>query len=268
MTSSIGITAVVARGEAGYPLTAYQERHVRIAGAYNVRELGGYRTTTGAVTRWGRFLRADLLGDIPAESVAALTEYGIRTAIDLRTEEELLQKPSVLAQSPEIEYLNHNLLGDDELPDVARNYETARGIADGYAWILDHRQSAIRDALSTLAAPGKSPAVFFCAGGTDRTGIIAALLLGLAEVPNDTIARDYRLSAQGLVDRFHGEGRPAWLSAEDLASGQALERLAQAETMRLTLAYLECDYGGVRQYAKSIGLSHGQIARLRDALLA
>ena len=59
------------------------ERHFRIAGAYNVRELGGYRTAEGAITRWGRYLRADLLGDIPAESVAALTEYGIRTTIDL-----------------------------------------------------------------------------------------------------------------------------------------------------------------------------------------
>ena len=248
--------------------SADQDRHFRIAGAYNVRELGGYRTTTGAVTRWGRFLRADLLGDIPAESVAALTEYGIRTAIDLRAEEELLQKPSVLARSPEIEYFNRNLLGDDDLPDVMRNYETARGMAGGYAWILDHRQPPIRDALSTLAAPGTLPAVFFCAGGTDRTGIIAALLLGLAGVTNETIAQDYHLSTQALVDRWRNLSRPDFVSEEDLASGKVLKRLARTETMKYTLDYIESAHGGVREYVQSIGLTDGQIARLKDALLA
>ena len=232
-----------------------------------MRELGGYHTTTGGVTRRGRFLRADLLGDIPAESVAALMGYGIRTAIDLRAQDELLQKPSVLARSLDIEYFHHNLLGDDELPDVVRDYKTASGMANGYAWILDERQPQIRDALSTLAAPDALPAVFFCAGGTDRTGIIAALLLGLAGVPNETIAQDYHLSAQALVDRWRNLSRPDFVSEEELASGKVLERLARTETMRLTLEYIDSVHGGVKGYARTIGLTDGQIARLRDALL-
>ena len=130
-------------------MPASQDRHFQIAGSYNVRELGGYRTNEGAVTRWGRFLRADLLGDIPAESVAALTDYGIYTAIDLRTSTELFEKPSVFARSPAIKYFNHNLLGDDELPDVVRDYKTASGMADGYAWILEERQLQIRRSFGT-----------------------------------------------------------------------------------------------------------------------
>lgn len=243
------------------------ERHFRIAGAYNVRELGGYRTANGATTRWGHFLRADLLDHLTPESVAALKEYGIKTAIDLRAEDELSEKPSDLAQSTGIEYFNHNLLGDDELPDVVRDYETAKGMADGYAWILDERQASIHDALSTLSAPGRLPAVFFCAGGTDRTGLIAALLLGLAGVPNETIAQDYHLSAQALVDRWRNLSRPDFVSKEDLASGKVSERLARTDTMRLTLARLENAYGGVEGYVRAIGLTDIQIVRLRDALL-
>ena len=119
-----------------------------------------------------------------------------------------------------------------------------------------------------MADPGALPAVFCCAGGTDRTGIISALLLGVAGVPNETIAQDYRLSAQGLVDRFQQEGRPEWLSAEDLASGKALETLAQAETMHHTLGYLESSYGGVREYVRTIGLTDNQIESLKDAVVA
>jgi protein-tyrosine phosphatase len=249
-------------------MTTEQERYFKISGAYNVRELGGYRTTTGTVTRWGRFLRADLLGDIPPKSVAALVNYGIKTAIDLRAKDELLQRPSVLARSTEIEYFNHNLLGDDELPDVVRNYKTASGMAGGYAWILEHRQPLIRDALSTLASPGAMPAVFFCAGGTDRTGIIAALLLGLAGVPSETIAQDYHLSAKALVVRWRSLSRPDFVSEEELASGKVQERLARTETMRLTLEYIDGVHGGVEGYTRTIGLTDGQAARLRDALLA
>ena len=120
--------------------------------------MGGYRTNEGAVTRWGRFLRADLLGDIPAESVAALTDYGIHTAIDLRTSTELFEKPSVFARSPAIKYFNHNLLGDDELPDVVRDYKTASGMADGYAWILEERQLQIRRSFGTHSSGSESGA--------------------------------------------------------------------------------------------------------------
>ena len=50
-------------------------------------------------------------------------------------------------QSTWIEYFKHNLLGNDELPNVVRNYETAKGMADGYEWLLDERQAPIRNAI-------------------------------------------------------------------------------------------------------------------------
>ena len=250
------------------PLKETHRRHLEIAGAYNVRDLGGYHTNAGQLTRWGRFLRGDLLADIPIESQRALASYGIRTAIDLRTESELLQKPSVLAHSSEIEYFHHNLMGNGEPPGGPYDWASPEGIADGYTRILEARKAQVKDTLSTLAIPQALPAVFFCAGGTDRTGIIAALLLGMAGVPDETIARDYRLSAQALVERFLKEGRPEWMPAEDLVSGRALETLARTETMHHALRYLQDVYGGVAEYVHSIGLTDSQIRILREALVA
>ena len=37
------------------------KRRLAIEGAHNVRDLGGYRTRSGGVTRWGRFLRANTM---------------------------------------------------------------------------------------------------------------------------------------------------------------------------------------------------------------
>ena len=76
---------------------------------------------------------------------------------------------------------------------------------------------------TTLAGGNRWPAVFFC---TDRTGMIAALALGLCGVPDEAIAEDYSLSAQGLVDRFLSDGAPPWMPPADLASGRALATLA------------------------------------------
>lgn len=85
--------------------------------------------------------------------------------------------------------------------------------------------------------------MFFCAGGTDRTGIIAALVLGLPGVPDDVIADDYLLSARGLVRRFTAEGAPHWMHPSDLASGRALATLARPGTMIELLRLVRRDYG-------------------------
>ena len=54
-------------------MTSPYERHIRLSGAHNVRDLGGYATATGGTTRWRSFLRADALHDLTAEDVEELT---------------------------------------------------------------------------------------------------------------------------------------------------------------------------------------------------
>ncbi len=66
-----------------------------------------------------------------------------------------------------------------ELRAGARMEGDADRIAYTYCGWLDQRQSMLRDILQTLAA-GPPAALFHCAAGKDRTGVTAALLLGLA----------------------------------------------------------------------------------------
>ena len=47
--------------------------------------------------------------------------------------------------------------------------------------------------------------MFHCSAGKDRTGVLAAVLLGLLGVPDETIVADYALSAaamQQLIDYY------------------------------------------------------------------
>ena len=50
-----------------------------------------------------------------------------------------------------------------------------------------------------LAQPGALPAVFHCAAGKDRTGILAGLLLSSLGVSDDDVVADYALTAEAMV---------------------------------------------------------------------
>ena len=158
-------------------------RHLDVDGAYNIRDLGGYPTADGRKTRWRTFLRADSLHRLTAESQQALVDYGVRTVIDLRRSVQVQEQPNVFADSADVEYLHHDMVGDEPLYDSAADAMQSGVMADrillSYGAILDLRQSAVRDILSSLAKRTGRTGMYHCNGGMDRTGIVSALLLGL-----------------------------------------------------------------------------------------
>src|SRR5688500_17816224 len=68
---------------------------------YNVRDLGGYATADGGVTRWRAFVRAGSLYRLTPAGRAALLDYGVRTIVDLRRASELEHYPNPFAQQSE-----------------------------------------------------------------------------------------------------------------------------------------------------------------------
>lgn len=109
--------------------------------------------------------------------------------------------------------------------------------------------------------------MFFCAGGIDRTGIAASLILGLCGVTDEAIAEDDSISAHGLVDRFLTNGPPPWMPPGDLASGRALVTLARRDAMLNLLYLVRRDYGAVTSYLRCIGVSAEEIDKVRDSLV-
>lgn len=252
------------------------QRWVHIDGAYNVRDLGGYRTADGRTTRWRAFVRADCLDKLPQSAARSLIEYGIGTVVDLRRTRETVDRPSVFAKAKNVAYRHVNMIGDTELSGYG-GYQPDEGptpewIAGTYRVLLDARQGAIAETLITLGnrASSNKAVLFNCAAGTDRTGILAALLLGIAGVPPDIIAQDYALSDKGLRNRFRAEGIPDGydrLTPGDLLHDKTPDILAPERAMDLTLSYLDEAYCGIEPYVRRIGVSAEQTAQLKTALL-
>ena len=248
-------------------------RQLTIEGAYNVRDLGGYPTAGGGQTRWRAFLRADSLHKLPPSSQARLVEYGVGTVIDLRRTRETVETPNVFADSTQVRYLHINMIGDTEPPGYGAEPENVKDPAWrslSYQILLDHRKEAIREILSTLTKSKDSTALFHCAGGTDRTGIIAALLLGIAGVDHDTIAQDYGDSAEALRMKILDEGlSPSFpeITEEDLTPSGARKALAPPEAMSLTLQYLDDRYGGAEGYVRHVGLTEVEVGDIKERML-
>ena len=239
------------------------QHKLNIPGTYNIRDLGGYATLDGHVTRWHMLLRGDKLDRISADGVQALIDYGVRTVLDLRYAPEVETEPDVIAKHPKIHYLHlplYELNGDDTLPIVPDDLEHL------YRLILDNRQAQIVKSLRVFLLPDALPALFHCTAGKDRTGLIAALVLGGLDVPQDTIVDDYMLSALYLEELFDELREQARLIGYD---GDWYNRLllCQPATMRHTLQYLDQRYGSVSQYLLQSGLSQLELDQLRRALV-
>ena len=250
----------------------HPRRRLDLAGAYNVRDLGGYPTLDGRLTRWGKFLRADGLHALTAESQDALIDYGVGTAVDLRLTREVEFRPNVLSARPEVSYHRVNVLGDEYLEaDFPEVGEPARRLVGIYTMVLDERQPALRRVLGLLAGAGESAAMYHCTAGKDRTGIVSALLLGLAGVPRDTIVEDYALSARFLIDRYLD-----LLAMGEMITERPLEQITWQTyrdefcpqgAMVQVLRHLDDRYGGVESYVREIGVAESEIEAIRTSLV-
>ncbi len=245
------------------------KRYLGLEGSYNTRDIGGYPIEGGGSTRWQRFLRSDGMHQLTAGDQTMLLAYGVRAVIDLRTPYETKATPNVFADSSQVAYHHCDIIGDVPMlltPDqVAVGLPAAR-IEHSYKVWLDGRQAQFAEVLGKLAEPGFGPAVYHCAGGKDRTGIISALLLGLAGVPRDVILDDYTLTSEFHYRRaLLGGARP---EEKPVASPREYEdEYCPRDGMARTLAHLDGRYGGIESYVRAIGLTGGQIDALRGELI-
>ena len=245
-------------------------RHLDIDGAYNVRDLGGYPTSDGRQTRWKTFIRAASLHALQPRAQAALIDYGIRTVIDLRRTIETEEAPNVFADSSQVTYRHQNMLGDERdvgEEDAAEKGELADYIMAAYTSWLDLLQPQIGRTLATLAEPEARPAIYHCAGGKDRTGLISALLLGIAGVPENVIAEDYALSARSLIDRYFAQQAPPESNPGNYTWEDYQREFCPPKAMLRVLDHVNEQYGGIESYVRTTGLNTDQIESIRTALV-
>lgn len=247
----------------------HPRRLIGLEAVHNFRDLGGYPTADGRSTKWRTLFRADGLYRLRGEDdMSRVKQLGLRSVIDLRTERE--QREQGIFPTDDIEVTFHHLSivdvtwSDTETPVFDDEVEF---LVWGYRDMLEIGAGRFADAMNVLAQSESLPAVFHCAAGKDRTGVLAALLLSSLGVDDAHICADYGLT-QDAVQRsiaWSKVHRPEL--AERYATIPKAYLAADPRAMQVILAELAQQHGSVRNYVREIGVADATIDALGNLLL-
>jgi protein-tyrosine phosphatase len=268
------------------------DRWVRLDGTTNMRDLGGLPTADGGRTVPGRILRSDNLQTLSEDDVARLVgELGLREVIDLRTTAEiLLEGRGPLRDVPEVTHRHFSLLPerghhtdvfaveeDDplgELPSgwvesllprqTAAHDQAEPPAVRSYLGYLSDRGDHVVGALRALTA-GSGASVVHCAAGKDRTGVVVALALAVAEVPHEEIVADYAMTAE-VIEALVAKLAASPTYAEDMDQRDIASHTPRAETMDRVLTLLDERFGGAVGWLESHGFGADERAALKARL--
>jgi protein-tyrosine phosphatase len=238
-------------------------RTIDLAGCLNFRDLGGYPTADGRAVRWRRVFRSDALHHLSRQDVARLRdELGLAEVIDLRSTAELRSEGRGPLASETMRF-HHQPLYDGNASRAAPSADLT--LADRYVLLAEFAQRPIASIIAILAN-SDAPAVYHCAAGKDRTGVVSAILLGVLGVPDEVIIADYAATQENLdaiIDRLMStKGYHSMLSA---LPPDTLH--AEPETMIAFLERMRGTYGSMAGYARTAGAPDETIERLRERLL-
>jgi protein-tyrosine phosphatase len=134
-------------------------------------------------------------------------------------------------------------------------------------WEMLHRaRGAVIEGIRALARREAYPAVFHCAAGKDRTGLFAALLLGLLGVEDHDIVSDYALIGPSLRPRLERMRVEQPERAERVCALPEVAIGAVPDVMMSFLDRLRTEYGTFDELASAFGVVPEQVA-LRALLL-
>ena len=247
----------------------HPRRLIGLEAVHNFRDLGGYATADGRSTKWRTLFRSDGLYRLRgADDMSRVRQLGLKSVIDLRTERE--QREQGIFPTDDIEVTFHHLSivdvtwSDTETPEFDDEVEF---LVWGYRDMLEIGSSRFADAMHVLAQTDSLPAVFHCAAGKDRTGLLAALLLSGLGVPDEIVYADYAMS------ELAGEKTREWAKvvspefAERFATMPPVLMSAHPDSIKGLLADIRETHGTIRDYCLTIGVEDQHWLALEEHLL-
>ncbi|MBR5769128.1 MAG: tyrosine-protein phosphatase [Clostridia bacterium] len=219
-------------------------RTLWIEGVSNTRDIGGWLTEDGTMrVKYNVAFRGARFDQITDAGRAAVADLGLKTDVDLRTQNEGVQAP--LGDLAEWFLAGKN--------GAAMYYtEDASSISD----LTSNYVKATVNAISVYANSSKFPAYFHCSYGRDRTGTMGFLLLGLLGVSRVDIQKDYEMT---FLSEFGGGGISAsgHLAQLNKTIDWVVENYGQGKTLQ----------SAVEGYLSAAGMSAETMTAIRANLL-
>jgi protein-tyrosine phosphatase len=218
----------------------------------NTRDLGGYPTKDGHLVVYNRFIRSDSLDMLNEEGRDFLFKNNIRTQIDLRTDNVIINFPSELQKDERFNYYHYPLVEGSGIPltdeNASKLYLQMVGNHDTFKKIF------------TTIYEAKGGVIYNCTAGKDRTGMVTTLLLLLAGVSEENIIEDYMASNECIYSRIH-------LKMERSSTFPHSLGYCKREYIEEFLRLFKEKYRDVNNYLLTIGLTNEQIKTIKNRLV-
>lgn len=240
-------------------------RRLNLTAIHNIRDLGGY-PVPGGVTRFGAYLRSEAPVGLPPQELDALLSYGVRTCIDLRSDQEKKARPSQLmfcTDYHDLALFNKSAVFRT-LPDEHFNW------GEKYIQMMENGREWLCKVLHVCAQARPGTVLFHCTTGKDRTGVITCCLLSIAGADPADIAADYCVSQLYLRHIYRGICDAALDLGQGDYPGITMDSplfRTPASAMETLIGYLEEHYGGAAAYLTAIGVPEADMAAIRARLV-
>lgn len=267
---------------------AEMEQSINLSTISNARELGGYKTMDGKTVREGVLLRTAALTDASQEEIDVLIHnHKLAAVIDLRASYELEEEPEPVLEG--VAQYNFKIMDEqlmagraagvaDILSDPQANpvkrmtaILEAGMISDQmYVEFLQGEtgKAGYRDFFRVLLeTPEGSAVLWHCTNGKDRTGVAAMLLLGILNVDEETIMKDFMLTNLYFEKEISAMQKQlgAYIQDESMMEDFLVASKGVAESYMLNaIDYIKENYGSIPGYVKAeLGLTDDDIMKLQ-----
>lgn len=245
------------------------KREIKLQGAFNFRDLGGYRTTDGKHIKWGKIYRSAEINNLTDKDLDKLASLSINRVFDFRGPMEVSKAPDRLpvnAQRISLPAGSEQVGGD-----MSAFMKTMMKATNGDSIMLpfyaniEPFQKRYKPLFDDLFTESKDSAILFhCTAGKDRTGIFAALLLSALDVDTATIFQDY------LASNYYSKSGNA--VKERMMAGLKMPEQVVKDVLGVKADYLHAtfntinnQYGNVKMYLKKVmGLNKKKIKKLKQ----
>ncbi len=249
-------------------LISNPQRLISLEAVHNFRDLGGYPTDNGQTTKWRTLFRADGLYRLTPQDAQRVIDLGVQTVIDLRTPNEVKTRGTFPVKKFPINFHHLPIIdatwNDGDTPEIE---DVVEFLVWAYREMLEHASTKFADAIKLLAEQNVLPAVFHCAAGKDRTGLLAAFILSILGVHEEIISADYGNTADGMKRLIEWAKVSQPELADAYANMPARFAASDPRAMAVILSDLNTKHGSVQNYLREIGVNENVFTALRAELL-
>ena len=244
----------------------HPDRVLRLQGASNFRDLGGYIGHSGRPLRWRRLFRAEHLAGLTDADRATLAQLGLARAVDFRGLNERAatpyQWPGITQHALSIEPTVVQRMQDMAAAGETLTVPVVQALMKDLYHTLVTDQAPRFAELFALLLQDDAPLVLHCTAGKDRTGVAAALILQALGVPRPVVLQDY------LLTNVHYRHPPLPRSDTPPEVLAVLWRV-QEDFLATALAAIDAQPGGMAGFLRQrLGLDAAALGLLAERYMA